>query len=248
LLTPPLSGLTHDARKRLQTLEEFSDLGDGFKVAMRDLDIRGAGNLLGAEQSGFVNDLGYELYHKILDDAVTELKENEFKTLFEKELSSKEFKVEDCQIETDQQILIPDSYITNISERLSVYNSIDALKTAEELESFKQSIHDRFGKLPIEVENLFEIVNLRWKAQNLGFEKLTWKNNILKGYFVSSKHVEYYQADKFGRILDYVKVHPKRCVLKQVKERLILILEHADSIEKIDAFFESVNEHIDKKV
>ena len=114
-------------------MEEFSDLGDGFKVAMRDLDIRGAGNLLGAEQSGFVNDLGYELYHKILDDAVNELKNTEFKALFEKELSTKEFKLEDCQIETDQQILIPDSYITNISERLSVYNSIDGLKTQEEL-------------------------------------------------------------------------------------------------------------------
>jgi len=248
LLTPPTSGLTRDARKRLQTLEEFSDLGDGFKVAMRDLDIRGAGNLLGAEQSGFVNDLGYELYHKILDDAVSELKESEFKSLFEKELSAKEFKVDDCQIETDQQILIPNSYISNISERLSVYSSIDGLKTIEELDEFKKSIQDRFGKLPEEVENLFEIVKLRWKAQFLGFEKLTWKNNILKGYFVPSKHAEYYQADKFGRILDYVKVHPKRCTLKQVKERLILKVENAVTIEKIDAFFESVIEHIVKKM
>ncbi|MFT7421489.1 MAG: transcription-repair coupling factor (superfamily II helicase), partial [Arcticibacterium sp.] len=247
LLTPPLSGLTRDSRKRLQTLEEFSDLGDGFKVAMRDLDIRGAGNLLGAEQSGFVNDLGYELYHKILDDAVNELKENEFKELFAKELDAKEFKVEDCQIETDQQILIPDDYISNISERLSVYNSIDALKTDEALIAFKKSVADRFGKLPKEVEDLFEIVNIRWKAQNLGFEKLTWKNNILKGYFVSSKHTEYYQTDKFGRILDYVKVHPRRCTLKQVKEKLILSVQHADSIQFIEAFFESVNEHIDKK-
>lgn len=247
LLTPPLSGLTRDSRKRLQTLEEFSDLGDGFKVAMRDLDIRGAGNLLGAEQSGFVNDLGYELYHKILDDAVNELKENEFKELFSKELEAKEFKVEDCQIETDQQILIPDDYISNISERLSVYNSIDALKTDEALIAFKKSVADRFGKLPKEVEDLFEIVNIRWKAQTLGFEKLTWKNNILKGYFVSSKHTEYYQTHKFGRILDYVKVHPRRCTLKQVKEKLILSVQHADSIQVIDAFFESVNEHIDKK-
>ncbi|AWV99747.1 transcription-repair coupling factor [Arcticibacterium luteifluviistationis] len=247
LLTPPLSGLTRDSRKRLQTLEEFSDLGDGFKVAMRDLDIRGAGNLLGAEQSGFVNDLGYELYHKILDDAVSELKENEFKSLFEKELSAKEFKVEDCQIETDQQILIPDSYITNISERLSVYNSIDGLKTQEELDLFKASIHDRFGKLPKEVEDLFEIVRIRWKAETLGFEKITWKNNILKAYFVSSKHVEYYQADKFGRILDYVKVHPKKCTLKQIKEKLVLSVQNADSIQKIETFFDSVLEHIDKK-
>src|SRR5690606_22245735 len=180
LVPPAISTLTSESRKRLQALEEFSDLGDGFKVAMRDLDIRGAGNLLGAEQSGFVNDLGYELYHKILDDAVQELKENEFKSLFEQELSAKEFSVDDCQIETDQQILIPDSYISNISERLSVYNSIDALKNIEELDSFRSSLADRFGKLPEEVEALFEIVKIRWMARKLGFEKLTWKNNILK--------------------------------------------------------------------
>ena len=247
LITPPLSGLTKDSRKRLQTLEEFSDLGDGFKVAMRDLDIRGAGNLLGAEQSGFVNDLGYELYHKILDDAVNELKENEFKSLFEKELSAKEFSVDDCQIETDQEILIPESYISNISERLSVYNSIDALKTEEELVAFRNSLVDRFGKLPAEVEDLFEIVRIRWQAQKLGFEKLTWKSNILKAYFVDSKHVQYYQADKFGKILDYVKVHPGRCSLKQLKDKLILTVANATSIEKLNDFFASVIKHIENK-
>ncbi|MGR3811277.1 transcription-repair coupling factor [Jiulongibacter sp. NS-SX5] len=247
LLTPPLSGLTRDARKRMQTLEEFSDLGDGFKVAMRDLDIRGAGNLLGAEQSGFVNDLGYELYHKILDDAVSELKEKEFKSLFEKELSAKEFTVDDCQIETDQEILIPENYISNISERLSVYNTIDGLKNNEDLMKFQDSLIDRFGKLPSEVEDLFEIVKVRWKAQKLGFEKLTWKNNILKGYFVSSKHAEYYQADKFGRILDYVKLNPRKCSLKQVKEKLILKVNKAESIRTIEELFDQILEHIGNK-
>lgn len=247
LLTPPLSGLTRDARKRMQTLEEFSDLGDGFKVAMRDLDIRGAGNLLGSEQSGFVNDLGYELYHKILDDAVKELKEKEFKSLFEKELSAEEFTVDDCQIETDQEILIPEDYISNISERLSVYNAIDALKDEKELQTFRDSLIDRFGKLPRSVEDLFEIVKVRWKAQKLGFEKLTWKNNILKAYFVSSKHAEYYQADKFGRILDYVKLNPRKCSLKQIKEKLMLKVNHAESIERIEAVFDEILEHIGKK-
>jgi transcription-repair coupling factor (superfamily II helicase) len=247
LLTPPLSGLTRDARKRMQTLEEFSDLGDGFKVAMRDLDIRGAGNLLGSEQSGFVNDLGYELYHKILDDAVKELKEKEFKSLFEKELAAEEFTVDDCQIETDQEILIPEEYISNISERLSVYNSIDALKDQDELQSFRDSLIDRFGKLPQAVEDLFEIVKVRWKAQKLGFEKLTWKNNILKAYFVSSKHVEYYQADKFGRILDYVKLNPRKCSLKQIKEKLMLKVNHADSIDRIESVFDEIMKHIEKK-
>ncbi|UBM57493.1 transcription-repair coupling factor [Marinilongibacter aquaticus] len=247
LLTPPLSGLSRDARKRLQTLEEFSDLGDGFKVAMRDLDIRGAGNLLGSEQSGFVNDLGYELYHKILDDAVKELKEKEFKSLFEKELAAEEFSVDDCQIETDQEILIPEDYISSISERLSVYNSIDALKDQDELNTFKHSLIDRFGKLPESVKSLFEIVRVRWKAQKLGFEKLTWKNNILKGYFVSSKHEAYYQADKFGLILDFVKLNSKLCSLKQVKDKLILVIKPASSIDEIDRIFGSILEHIEKK-
>ena len=246
LLTPPLASLTRDARKRMQTLEEFSDLGDGFKVAMRDLDIRGAGNLLGAEQSGFVNDLGYELYHKILDEAVSELKETVFKDLFEKELSEKDFQIDDCQIETDQEIIIPVTYIGNISERLSVYNSIDALKSEDELKEFKKNLIDRFGKLPESVESLFEIVKVRWVAQKLGFEKLSWKNNNLKGYFVSSKHEEYYQTEKFGRILDYVKLNPRKCSLKQVKEKLILTVENANSIEKLELFFEDLSGHVFK--
>ncbi|SOE21588.1 transcription-repair coupling factor (superfamily II helicase) [Spirosomataceae bacterium TFI 002] len=248
LLTPPITLLSKDARKRLQTLEEFSDLGDGFKVAMRDLDIRGAGNLLGAEQSGFVNDLGYELYHKILDEAVSELKENEFKSLFEKELKAKDFKVEDCQIETDQQILIPETYIGGISERLSVYNTIDNIKEEEELESFRESLIDRFGKLPEEVVQLFEVVKIRWKAEKLGFEKVTLKSNILKCYFVSSKHEEYYQTDKFGRILDYVKKNPRLCSLKQVKDKLILKVENVSSIDTVEQFFDKLNAHLKKEI
>ena len=247
LLGPPSSGLTKDARKRLQTLEEFTDLGDGFKVAMRDLDIRGAGNLLGAEQSGFVNDLGYEMYHKILDEAVTELKENEFKKLFEGEISDKGYKIEDCQIETDMQILIPEAYIANISERLSIYNAIDALKNEEELNKFRDSIVDRFGKLPSEVEELFKIVKVRWKAEFIGFEKLTIKNNILKGYFVSEKHQDYYQTDKFGKILDYIKVHPKLCSLKQIKDKLIFSAENVVNIDKINDLFDKIVAFIDAK-
>jgi transcription-repair coupling factor (superfamily II helicase) len=248
LLTPPITLLSKDARKRLQTLEEFSDLGDGFKVAMRDLDIRGAGNLLGAEQSGFVNDLGYELYHKILDEAVSELKENEFKSLFEKELKAKDFKLEDCQIETDQQILIPESYIGSISERLSVYNTIDNIKEENELELFRSSLIDRFGKLPEEVVQLFEVVKIRWKAETLGFEKVTLKSNILKCYFVSSKHEQYYQTDKFGRILDYVKQNPRLCSLKQVKDKLILKVENVTSIDTVELFFDKVNAHLKKEI
>lgn len=240
LLGPPTSGLTKDARKRLQTLEEFTDLGDGFKVAMRDLDIRGAGNLLGSEQSGFINDLGYEMYHKILDEAVSELKEKEFKNLFQDELSAKTFSIDDCQIETDLQILIPETYITNISERLSVYNAIDDLKNQEELDLFQTSLIDRFGKLPTEVEELFKIVKVRWLAKIIGFEKITLKNNNLKGYFVSEKHQEYYQTDKFGKILDYIKSHPKECSLRQLKDKLIFSVENARDIEQIRTVFEKI--------
>lgn len=244
LLTPPLSGLTTDARKRMQTIEEFSDLGDGFKVAMRDLDIRGAGNLLGSEQSGFINDLGYEIYHKILDEAVSELKETEFRSLFEEELSQKEFKIDDCQIETDLQILIPETYITSISERLSVYNAIDTLKNEEELQQFQNSLSDRFGPLPEEVSELFNIVRIRWKAEFIGFEKLVLKNNNLKGYFVSEKHQSYYQNEKFGRILDFIKKYPKQGQLKQVKDKLIFEVTNVLNISQISDVFDKIKTHI----
>lgn len=236
LLTPPLSVLSSDGRKRLQTLEEFSDLGDGFKVSMRDLDIRGAGNLLGSEQSGFINDLGYETYHKILDEAVQELKENEFKDLFMKDLTASpvDLRLPDCQIETDLQIIIPENYVSNISERLSLYNQLDNIEKEQELQEFQKSIIDRFGPMPQEVQNLVKMVRIRWKAEQLGFEKLTLKNNILKGFFVSSEKTEYFQADKFGRILDYIKNNPKRCSLKEIKTKLLLTVENLPGIDDLD--------------
>lgn len=244
LLTQPLSLLSKDARKRLRTLEEFSDLGDGFKVAMRDLDIRGAGNLLGSEQSGFINDLGYDVYHKILDDAVKELKENEFKALFENELNfNAEVGSSDCQIETDLDILIPESYISNISERLFIYNEVDNIKDEETLKQFHDSLADRFGKLPKEVENLFEIVRIRWMAESLGFEKLTIKDNIIKGYFVSSQQTAYYQSEKFGKIIDFVRLHPKVVQLKQIKDKLQLIFTNVSSLEFAKSVISEIYNH-----
>jgi len=241
LLTPPISLLSKDARKRLQTLEEFSDLGDGFKVSMRDLDIRGAGNLLGAEQSGFINDLGYETYHKILDEAVQELKENEFKDLFTKDLSAVvDLRLPDCQIETDLQIIIPETYVSNISERLSLYNQLDNIEKEEELKEFQKSMVDRFGPMPEEVENLFKIARIRWKAEQIGFEKLTLKNNILKGYFVSQERTEYFQTDKFGKILDYIKNNPKQCSLKEIKSKLLLTVEKVQSIDVLDKLLSGI--------
>ena len=241
LLTPALSLLTSDARKRLSALEEFSDLGDGFKVAMRDLDIRGAGNLLGAEQSGFITDLGYELYHKILDEAVQELKENEFRELFEKQLSEvvETIKV-DCQIETDLTVLIPEKYVSSISERLSLYTQLDDMKNEEELVKFERMVKDRFGPLPPEMKDIIEIVRVRWIAEMLGMEKILLKNNNLKCYFVSSENEKYYKSATFGKILDYVKMNSRKCSLKEAKGKLILIFEKITSIEELKGILREI--------
>ncbi|MDX5477624.1 MAG: transcription-repair coupling factor, partial [Cyclobacteriaceae bacterium] len=233
LLTTPTSGLTAEARKRLQTLEEFSDLGDGFKVAMRDLDIRGAGNLLGAEQSGFITDLGFDMYHKILDEAVQELKENEFAALFEVDLKEKvEVLVQDCVIETDFELLIPETYVSNISERLNLYSKLDNIKKEDELQAFAKSIEDRFGPIPSVVDDLFETVRLRWLAERLGFEKLTLKNDLMKCYFVPSSRETYYKSDTFGQVLRYIQTQPKYCKIKEIKGRLILNVTGVNSIQK----------------
>jgi transcription-repair coupling factor (superfamily II helicase) len=241
LLTPALSLLTTDARKRLSSLEEFSDLGDGFKVAMRDLDIRGAGNLLGAEQSGFINDLGYEMYHKILDEAVQELKENEFRALFENDLAESANKLKvDCQIETDMHVLIPENYVTSISERLSLYTQLDDMKSEEELKNFQRAINDRFGPIPPEVKDMIEIVRVRWKAEVLGIEKIMLKNNNLRCFFVSSQNERYYKSSVFGKILDYVKVNPKKCSLKEAKGRLILSFDKVTSIDELQTILTDI--------
>ncbi|AGA77583.1 transcription-repair coupling factor [Echinicola vietnamensis] len=233
LLTSPMSGLTAEARKRLQTLEEFSDLGDGFKVAMRDLDIRGAGNLLGAEQSGFITDLGFEMYHKILDEAVQELKENEFASLFEVDLKEKvKVLVQDCVIETDMELLIPEDYVSNISERLNLYSKLDNIKTEEALTKFAHAVSDRFGPIPPVVEDLMETVRLRWLAEGLGFEKLVLKSGQMKCYFVPSTRESYFKSDIFGNIIRFIQGHGKFCKIKEHKNRLILTIGGIKSVEK----------------
>lgn len=232
LLTPPTASLTPESRKRLAALEEFSDLGDGFKVAMRDLDIRGAGNLLGAEQSGFITDLGFEMYHKILDEAVQELKENEFASLFEVDLKEKvEVLVRDCVIETDLELLIPETYVSNISERLSLYSRLDNVKKEEELQQFAREVEDRFGPIPDQVTALLETVRLRWLAERLGFEKLTLKNKQMKAYFVSSDKRQYFQSAVFGNILKKIQQKGKNCKIKEHKDRLILVINNVESIQ-----------------
>ena len=244
LLTPPTIGLSSDARKRLSTLEEFSDLGDGFKVAMRDLDIRGAGNLLGAEQSGFISDLGFDMYHKILDEAVQELKQTEFKDLFVKELAeTAKVLVQECNIETDLEVIIPEEYVNNISERLSLYSKLDNIKTEQELENFTLSMTDRFGPMPESVKELIETVRLRWLAEKLGFEKLTLKGEKMKCYFVSSDKEEYFKSEIFGKILVFAQTNPKRCRLKEVKERLILTVNEVLTVNQAISLLSDIVDH-----
>jgi transcription-repair coupling factor (superfamily II helicase) len=243
LLTPPASLLTSDSRKRLAALEEFSELGDGFKVAMRDLDIRGAGNLLGAEQSGFINDLGFDTYHKILDDAIQELKETDFKELFASELAEKaKLIVQDCVIETDLEILIPDNYVNNTSERLQLYSRLDNIKDEDQLSKFTNEMTDRFGPLPPSALELINTVRLRWLGERLGFEKLSMKNEKLRAYFISNKD-EYFNSDTFGRILAYVQKHPRKCKVKDSAGKAMLMV---DDIRSVDAAIELLSQMTDQ--
>ena len=237
LLTPPVANLPADARKRLSTLEEFSDLGAGFNVAMRDLDIRGAGNLLGGEQSGFINDLGYETYHQILDEAVRELKETEFKDLFLGDSNQRlqqaagAARNHECSVETDRQVLIPDRYVSNVSERLQLYAKLDRAEKPEALRKLLASMVDRFGPLPAEVEQLADLVRLRWQAGRLGFAKLTLKRDTLKGYLPAGPdHQAYFQGDQFGDILNYVQTHARSASMKERKEQLVITFEEVKSI------------------
>lgn len=230
LLTPPASLLTADSRKRLSALEEFSELGAGFKVAMRDLDIRGAGNLLGAEQSGFINDLGFDTYHKILDDAIQELKATDFKELFAQELSEKaKLIVQDCVIETDLEILIPETYVSNVSERLQLYSRLDNIKDEDQLKSFSNEIKDRFGSLPDSVEELVNSVRLRWLGEKLGFEKISLKNGKLRSYFISTND-KYFNSDEFGTILTFVQAHPRKCKIRDSGGKALMAVENIDSV------------------
>lgn len=239
LLTPPASLLTSDSRKRLAALEEFSDLGDGFKVAMRDLDIRGAGNLLGAEQTGFISDLGFETYHKILDDAIQELKETDFKELFSVELAEKaKLIVQDCVIETDLEILIPETYVNSTTERLQLYSRLDNIKDEEQLKKFNDEIKDRFGPLPSSVEELINSVRLRWLGEKLGFEKLSLKNEKIRAYFVTTKD-SYFSSEVFGKVLAFVQCHSRRCKMKDTTGKAMLLI---DNVKTVDSAIELLSQ------
>ncbi len=239
LFAPPLSTLTDDARKRLRTLEEFSELGDGFNIAMRDLDIRGAGNLLGAEQSGFIADIGYQTYTKILEEAIQELKENEFRDIFEEELKQQKHFISDVTIDVDTAMHIPDAYITNTQERLSIYTELNKIENEEGIAKFAEALIDRFGPLPREVHHLFDGLRLRWLALDLGFERLSFKDNKLRCYFVLNAQSAYYESAIFKNIMQFISTSDSQhgFQVKQSRTHLILV---KDNVLNIQAALKSI--------
>ncbi len=244
LIAPPKSLLPGDSRKRLETLEQFNELGSGFQIAMRDLDIRGAGNLLGGEQSGFIAEIGFEMYQKILAEAMRELRTSDFKDVFKEELDRKKDYVSDCTIDTDLEILIPDDYVTNITERLSLYTQLDDLETDAELEQFATEMKDRFGPVPVQVQALFTTLQCRRVACELGFEKLILKNEQMRLYFVSNPDSPYFESDTFNHILHHIQTRTMHARLKQVGKNFLLVV---DRIKKMKDVYNFLNAMVKKE-
>ncbi len=224
LITPDEVLLTPEASKRLRAVEEFSAIGSGFAIAMRDLDIRGAGNILGAEQSGFITEIGFDAYHKILNEAIGELKSGEFKALFAQEQIQDGFYVGNCTIETDLEIFVPDTYVTDIVERLKIYKRLDTMQEQWEAEKLRKELTDRFGAIPKQTKELFEVVNLRKLARKLAIEKLIIKREKLTAVFVSDKENPFFQSEVFDRLIQYVQCYPRRCALQESGEQLSITI------------------------
>ena len=242
-ICPPYSAMTDDARKRIQALEQFSELGSGFNIAMKDLEIRGAGDLLGGEQSGFINEIGFETYQKIMNEAIEELKENEFKDLYDDgdEDENKEY-VKDLQIDTDFELLFPDDYINNISERLNLYNELGTIKDEDGLLAYETKLIDRFGPLPKEAKALLNSIRIKWIATQMGIERIVMKQGKLIGYFVSDQQSAYYNSKQFRHMLQFVQQHGNICKIKEKETknglRLLLTFENVKSISRALEFME----------
>jgi len=234
-ITPEYSAMTEDARKRITALEQFSELGSGFNIAMKDLEIRGAGDLLGGEQSGFINEIGFDTYQKILNEAIDELKETEFADLYEDDGKEKEY-VKDITIDSDFELLFPDDYVNNIAERLTLYTKLNEVKTEDELLKLESDIRDRFGELPTQVEDLMNSVRIKWVATKIGLEKVVMKQNKLIGYFITDQKSGFYQSPNFTRVLQFVQSHPQACKMKEKQTRnglrLLLTFENIKSVDK----------------
>jgi transcription-repair coupling factor (superfamily II helicase) len=243
LLAPPMSTLPSDSRKRLQTLEQHSELGSGFQIAMRDLDIRGAGNMLGGEQSGFMAEIGFEMYQKILDEAIRELKRTEFRNLFKEEITKQDDYVQDCTIDTDLEILIPDEYVESIAERLSLYQRLDNCETEEDLRLMRQELNDRFGAIPSQVEDLFITINCRKLAVDLGFEKMSLKSGTLRCYFINRPDSQYFESPLFNNIINYLQTGTNKARLKQNGKLFMLIAEPMQSMAEVQRFLSGLHRY-----
>jgi transcription-repair coupling factor (superfamily II helicase) len=229
LLAPPVYTLPEDARRRLQAIEEYSDLGSGFNVAMRDMDIRGAGNLLGAEQSGFISEIGFSTYHKILDEAIQELRDTEFKDVLEPQ--DKHLPVIECSVEPDFEAMLPDNYVSNVAERINLYTRLSSIDSLDALAEFVEHLQDRFGPMPRLVVNLVESVELKIHAQKLFADKVKTKDDELYLYFNNDLGEDFYQAPVFTAILNKVNTLPRHFAFKQGKNHLILAIKGFGSLE-----------------
>lgn len=247
LLAPPLANLTADARRRLEALETFSELGSGFSIAIQDLDIRGAGNLLGAEQSGFMEDLGYETYQKILTQAVTELKNDEFQDLYAEQIaqgeaiSGDDF-VDDCAVESDLEMYFPDNYVPGSSERMLLYRELDNIERDEELEAYRQRLIDRFGPVPRQGEELMLVVPLRRVGRRLGCEKIILRQGRMQMQFVSNTQSAFYQSAAFGRVINYIGYHPRRCNLKEKNGKRSMVVSQVASVKEAVEILKDIDE------
>jgi transcription-repair coupling factor (superfamily II helicase) len=244
LLAPSMSTLPNDSRRRLQTLEQHSELGSGFQIAMRDLDIRGAGNLLGGEQSGFMAEIGFEMYQKVLDEAIRELKRTSFKELFKEEISKQDDYVQDCTIDTDLEILIPDEYVESITERLTLYTRLDNSESEQELIEFAAELEDRFGPVPQPVVDLLDTIRSRRLAVELGFEKMMLKNDVLRCYFISRPDSPYFESDLFQRILQYIQVDTNKARLKQVGRLFVLQVHEIKDMQQMLTFLRRMHARV----
>ncbi|MDR3251871.1 MAG: transcription-repair coupling factor, partial [Tannerella sp.] len=230
LLSPPLSTLPAESRRRMQAIENFSDLGSGIHIAMQDLDIRGAGNMLGSEQSGFIADVGYETYQKILEEAVGELKTEEFSGLYEEETAGEGNFVRETYIESDLELLFPPTYIPNDSERVNIYRELDSIEDDAKLVSFVARLKDRFGTIPREGEELIRVMNLRQLGKRLGFEKIILKRGVMNLNMIKDRESPYYQSDAFGKVIAYIQKYPKTCALKEQAGKRSLVISNVPDV------------------
>ena len=241
LIAPPLNMLTSDARRRLQAIETFAELGSGFNIAMQDLDIRGAGNILGAEQSGFITDLGYETYQKILNEALSELRDQEFSQLFADQRQTNNTYVSDCFIESDMELMLPNWYVESQTERIALYRELDNIQTEQALEEYKKRLTDRFGRIPDEANDLMTMVRLRWLAQRYGVERLSLKNGKMNAYLISNQNSAFYSSAEFNNLLQYCFANARRCALIEKSNKNIVQISNITSVQDAYEIFENLD-------